>query len=259
MIIANLKGGLGNQLFQIAAGVAVAKQLNTDFAINYNLQHNCIQGFNPAKYKNTLYRNIPSTDHIPQSVYQEPHFHYSQIKCDKDCIIDGYFQSLKYFERYADEIRSLFCFPESSITRSIKVSNIAGDSVTGVHIRRGDYKTYSNIHYLQPKEYYNKAINLLSYNKIVVATDDWKTFYEEKLLSDFEDTHTIFSTGGCSEVDDLCILSNCNNIVMSNSSLAWWAAFLGKKKETVIAPSMWFGPDGPQDYYDIYKENWIII
>ena len=88
MIIANLKGGLGNQLFQIAAGVAVAKQLGTDFAINYNLRHNCIQGFNPSKYRDTLYKNIPSTDHIPQSVYQEPHFHYSQIKCDKDCIIE---------------------------------------------------------------------------------------------------------------------------------------------------------------------------
>ena len=37
MIINNLIGGLGNQLFQISAGYAHAKKIKTEFAINYNI------------------------------------------------------------------------------------------------------------------------------------------------------------------------------------------------------------------------------
>ena len=39
MIINNFLGGLGNQLFQIAAGYAHAKRMNSKFAINYRLNH----------------------------------------------------------------------------------------------------------------------------------------------------------------------------------------------------------------------------
>ena len=37
MIINDLIGGLGNQLFQISAGFAHAKNIKTDYAINYKI------------------------------------------------------------------------------------------------------------------------------------------------------------------------------------------------------------------------------
>ena len=56
MIINNICGGLGNQLFQIAACYSLAKNNNDTYAINYNLQHNLIQGNTKHKYKDNLYR-----------------------------------------------------------------------------------------------------------------------------------------------------------------------------------------------------------
>ena len=43
MIINNFMGGLGNQLFQIATGYAHAKKINSQYAINYNLNHICMR------------------------------------------------------------------------------------------------------------------------------------------------------------------------------------------------------------------------
>ena len=100
MVIPNLKGGLGNQLFQIAAAYALARDNNVDFAINYDLPHTCIQGFSPDRYKDTLYRDIPVTDRVPEYTYNEKHFRYEPIPYEEDMIMDGFFQSEKYFLKY---------------------------------------------------------------------------------------------------------------------------------------------------------------
>jgi hypothetical protein len=44
---------------------------------------------------------------------------------------------------------------------------------------------------------------------------------------------------------------------MSNSSFSWWGTYLSNDFESkVYAPDTWFGPSGPQDFHDIYEENW---
>ena len=108
MIASNIKGGLCNQMFQIAAGYAHAKRCGTFYGINYGLEHNCIQGHPPTKYKDTLYKNIMTINDVPDDVYHEPKFEYSPIPKKKDLLIDGYFQSEKYFADYRDEVKDLF-------------------------------------------------------------------------------------------------------------------------------------------------------
>ena len=63
MIINDLMGGLGNQLFQISAGFAHAKNIKTDYAINYKIGsiYNG-QGHPHMRYKDNLYKNIPETN-----------------------------------------------------------------------------------------------------------------------------------------------------------------------------------------------------
>ena len=149
MIVSNIKGGLCNQMFQIAAGYAHSKRCNTFFGINYNLPHNCIQGHPPTKYRDNLYKNIHTTDDVPERVYSEPKFEYSPIPKHKDLLIDGYFQSEKYFDDCKDEIKQLFTFPEDVVAKvDTKLSQI-NKKIIGVHIRRGDYKIYSTTHPLQ--------------------------------------------------------------------------------------------------------------
>jgi hypothetical protein len=119
MIVNSLCGGLGNQLFQIAAGFAHAGRINSDFAINYDLFLTVGQGYDSQRYKFTLYKNIPETirsDFIP---YKEPRYSHCPIINLDNLRLIGYFQSSKYFKGKEKEIKTLFHFPEPTV-RKIK-------------------------------------------------------------------------------------------------------------------------------------------
>ncbi len=259
MIVSNIKGGLCNQMFQIAAGYAHAQRCGTFFGINYDMQHNCIQGYPPTKYKDTLYKDILTTDGVPETVYHEPKFEYVPIpKTQKDMLIDGYFQSEKYFADYKDEVRDLFTFPDQIKEKVDNKFNSLNKKKIGVHVRRGDYKTFSTTHPPQPQDYYERALKKFSMEKMagdsifILCTDDIQSVNAE---FDLDKLGFVWSNAK-SELEDLYIMSQCDSIIMSNSSFAWWGAYLGKRKEKVITPGIWFGPDGPQDYHDVYLKWW---
>ena len=255
MIIPALKGGVGNQLFQIAAAFAHAKDVNTDFAINYNMQHCMIQGKVPSSYKDSLYKNISQTSYIPSKIFSEKGFAYSPIPQDDDLVIDGYFQSAKYFYKYENELKNLINFP-NAIKDKIdeKLSFFPGIKIM-LHIRRGDYINHSNIHNVIDIDWYAKILNSLetSNKKIFVCTDSPDIVFKE-IGSKFE---YIF-VNSKDELSDLYCLSRGDYIVGSNSTFSWWAAWLGNHKARFF-PKQWFGKDGPQDYDDIFHKDFTII
>ena len=61
------------------------------------------------------------------------------------------------------------------------------------------------------------------------------------------------------ELDDLYCLSQCDSVIMSNSTFSWWGAWLGKNKEKVIAPPLWFGRAGPRDLEDLIPDRWEVL
>ena len=259
MIIANLKGGLGNQLFQISTGIDLADRSCTEFCINYNLPHNLVQGNTAAKYKDTLYRDIIEARGMPSVRYAEPFFKYNEIVAKPDMIIDGYFQSEKYFPARRSQLIELFKFPESTVS---KVDTVIGKmknecTVVGVHIRRGDYKTYETTHPLQRPDYYNNAMNKIKDvhpdAKFVLCTDDFESVQSEFNMDDF------VYANSTDELMDMCVLSKCDHLIGCNSSFSWWSSYFNTNDGMHIFPSVWFGPDGPQDYEDIFRDNWILI
>ena len=268
IIIPNIKGGLGNQMFQIAAAKGHAIKHKALTAINYSNTGSCKHGNELLKYKSTFYSNIGITDVTPALKYTEPHFHFSEIPYNGSTTINGYFQSKKYFDHCEDIIRNLFYFTTADKATWQHLQNKSSVDMTNslaVHVRRGDYKLYPNIHPVQSEEYYKNAFTyfLDKSNKpscVIVCSDDWDSLLEDNMIGKVfaKKGIPVYITKGCSELQDLYIMSRCNNIIMSNSSFSWWGEFLGLQK-TTVAPKNWLGCEGPQDYHDIYNPKWQLI
>jgi hypothetical protein len=255
MIIPRLKGGLGNQLFTIAAGASKAKDLETEFAINYNaFPHAGGQGCAPTHFKDTLYKNIPSTTQVPSYVFHEQDWSYSPLPNNKDMVVDGYFQSGKHFKNNKEYIKNLFSFPENITNKINTAFTKIKNKKLGIHIRLGDYllPSYITTHYICTRNYYIEALNNFNIEEYtpIVVTDNKEDYY--KYIA-FEN---VVLSNSKSEIEDLYLLSQCDAIIMSNSSFSWWGVFMGKEKEVVYTPDRWFGQDGPKNYLDIYENNW---
>ena len=117
MIIPKLKGGLCNQMFQIAVAYAAAKRNNNKYGVDYGLEHLGGQGHPHLKYKDNFFKKIKQAKYDPDTfeTYEEPHFHYAPIPDKPNLLIDGYFQSDKYFSEYAQDITALFDFDNELI------------------------------------------------------------------------------------------------------------------------------------------------
>jgi len=258
MIINNFLGGLGNQLFQIAAGFSHASSIGSNFAINYDLGIGFGQGHNPQRYRNNIYSRIPQTSKNQFIPYQEPCFNFSPIpKIDDLCLV-GYYQSEKYFSSFGDEIKKLIFFPNDIKKKIDEKMRFSYKKKIGIHIRLGDYYDEKNkgvFAEIDIKNYISNAIEFFKDDDVefLIFSDDFVSLKSKFDVSIFNDLQN------SDEIEDLYSLSQCDGVVISNSSFSWWGAWLGKKKYKVIAPNRWFGPKGPKDYSDIYKKDWIKI
>lgn len=245
MIVSILKGGLGNMMFQIAAGKSLAIDLDTDFA--YTLDGwDCVTKYNINHFPNTIFKNLKSVkkEHITGSfsLHKENDFSYSKLPLKNDILLDGYFQSEKYFLHNKKQIQQIFDIPLKHFYKDY----------TFLHIRRKDYLLHSQVHQICPISYYEKALNNIDVDKCIVLSDDigWcKKNMQIKNL-EFSDSKT--------EIEDLSIMISCKNAVIANSTFSWWGAWLSNS-EKVVAPKTWFGPQGPKNWQDIYAHNWIAI
>jgi hypothetical protein len=244
MITSFIQGGLGNQMFQIAAGYSLALDLETDFYLHDGQHHLPLQGNRIESYKDNILKNIQFTDlsKAPFAPYRYDSIEYKEIPQRDNQALIGYFQSEKYFEHNKDAVKSLFSLPAKD-TEENSVS---------IHIRRGDYLKNPEYHLPLDDNYYREALKAIGdYSKVYVFTDsdlpqglNTDDFHIIKLATDY---------------DELALMSSCTHNIIANSTFSWWAAYLSKKQGKVIAPSKWFGPKGPSNWIDIYCKDWIVI
>lgn len=211
------KGQLGNQLFQISATIGLAKKYNYSYIFpqwqyeKYFNLHGCFS--NKIKYS---------------FIYNEPTFHYTEIKCRPNTSLEGYFQSPKYFNHCEGLIKEL-------LTPNIKTEEFPG--YASIHVRRTDYLKFADCHPPCSMEYYEKAMDEIGYSKFIVFSDDIKWCKEHFKGNNFE-----FSEGQ-HECVDLAMQMRCGANIIANSSFSWWAGYLNANPEKkVIAPKKWFGP-----------------
>lgn len=253
MITCYLQGGLGNQMFQIAAVTALAIE-NNDIAVFDKRNHNLpLQGRKADCYIDNVFRNINFSDSIKtMNFYKEEEFFYKKIPYRESLTVSGYFQSEKYFYSHEKQIRELFSPSEKTINYLLdKYPQIAKQGVTSIHVRRGDYLKFKDIHPPCSLKYYVEATKKFKNSDFFVFSDDpdWcqKVFKSEKF--------TIISEE--QDYNELYLMSMCKNNIIANSSFSWWAAWLNKNQnKTIIAPKQWFGPSAQMTCRDVIPEKW---
>lgn len=160
--------------------------------------------------------------------------------------LNGYLQDYKLFEKYEGCIRSQFVMKFPEIDMGGKVF---------IHFRAYSKEGVSHYHPEQTKEYYEQAVRQFEGKQFVVFSDDIERA-KKVLPSEF-----IFQKG--SEMWDFYIMTKCDGAIISNSTFAWWAAWLQNKK-TVI-PKNWFTKEAvqksPTTYNSngLYLPNWIAL
>lgn len=251
-----LAGGLGNQMFEIAAAASLAKDNNAVLVVN-NAEHILPnQGRNVNVYRKNIFNKILFDTKIKfNNYYNKETCDYSPIPYKENLKLNGHFQSFKYFDHNRLYIKNLF-LDQNTVDQLKLKYNIPNDA-TAIQVRRGDYHKFPDHHPLLTIDYYNKAIKKISTSKIYVFSDDidWcKSNFKFNVPIEYVKDE---------DYNELYLISLCKNIIISNSSFGWWGAYLNNRKDsTVIVPSTWFGTALIKQGFDIdsllFKE-WLRI
>lgn len=257
VISPTLAGGLGNQMFEIATAASLAKDNNAQLLINPSEHILPNQGRNINTYLDNVFNKIATDNNPPVKVtYSWDHVNYKPIPYQPNLKLGGHNQSFKYFDHNRKYIQNLFS-PTDSIKK--KISNIYGskvENVTAIQVRRGDYYKFPKHHPLLPIEYYNTAVKMSNSTEVWVFSDsiDWckENLHFDCPIQYIKDEDYI----------ELYVISLCKNVITSNSSFGWWAAYLKNTEGKIFAPTHWFGPDILNDGFnikDLIPDTWILI
>ena len=284
MIIVRLQGGLGNQMFQYAAGKALAAQLNVPFKLETitSLQkdkHRSIAleeletKFELASWKEVkefvrhpaLYRHPVGLLKGGNHIYREPHFHFDKnfFKINDPVFLDGFWQSPLYFESIENIIRKNFVVKPGFIHNVIeKGKELESTNSLAVHIRRGDFLNpkIAAYHGVLSAFYFEKAIALVKEKEpsatVYFFSDDID--WVKQNLARYKNAEFV-SSFTHSAIEDFYLMTKCRHNIIANSSFSWWPAWLNTNPgKIVVAPKKWFAVSSINTG-DLIPDNWIRI
>lgn len=289
MVIIELAGGLGNQMFQYAF-----------FLKMQHLGHPCKLYFDPSQY----IHNGPELHHVfgvpmPFAKSEEldelldkqnnilakirrkvrgrraanfwEHdkgyaFKPNILRQQKPVYLQGCWLSPKYFNDIADQVRNSFRFPDITDKGNMQVmENIRTSHCSvSVHARFGDYLSSATHLNLDYRQYLEKAITHLpdteNLDFFIFSDDPGKA---KNGIAHLENSnhkfHFVISNEKQDSWKDMALMSNCMHHIIANSTFSWWAAWLNPNpNKIVISPKDWFTNDFLNDN-DIVPDEWIKI
>jgi hypothetical protein len=246
------KGGLGNQMFQVAAAMVYSKVTGKKVV----LPHEFYNSHNPTKidYSSSVFKEFihrierPIDGTAVQLLLQqgftqhpgEPGFEdWTVHDCSGNILLHGYFQCYPPLAPYEDDIRKVYL---AGIGRPVKDLFPKRDRV-GIHVRRGDYLNppYSDVLYVQDISYYEMTLKNYSRDcEFWIFSDDVEWCRQQSVLLDLP--HKVFIEEP-HEIKALYLMSLCHGgFICANSSFSWWGAFLGAYavRAPVCVPTNWF-------------------
>lgn len=281
MIIVRMSGGLGNQLFQYATALQIAKKNNFPLLLDISsYTKSSIRKFSldelipsvsiiPKDYLNTLVepqniilKNISKLlnwKRIPKIVESVKGYNPQIANISFSCYLKGSFISFHYFDFVSDLLIESLVFNEDiKMAAYLSIKEYNGYNLVCVSIRRGDFLEYESLN-VCGKNFYNRCIesarNILSNPKFLFFSDDINWVRYNFISSDF----LYWDVQNYNLIMKLYAMTLCDHFIISNSSYSWWGAWLNKSNsKKVFCPSKVELDDSfPID--DYYPNFWIKI
>lgn len=293
MIVARLAGGLGNQMFQYAAGFALAHRNSDSFSLDTTAFHQGpgrgetlralgIEDFQisaPVLSKSDAYKRrnpygpvSKAFRFLRRKIFRQyfVDWHPDVMKRSGDVYLEGYFQSERYFESIPSLLRREFSLRESfsrTIEGLARDIEIGPGTPVSLHVRRGDYVSNSRnaaILDICTPDYYSRAVDhlasIVSDMRLVIFSDDI-----EWVLSNIPESRSALYLSSCLSdsgqtllpSQEMALMASCRHHIISNSTFSWWGAYLNPRAEKlVVAPSRW--TNGSEfDHKNILPPDWI--
>jgi hypothetical protein len=292
MVVVQLLGGLGNQMFQYALGRSLAISRGDRLSLYVGKLSSLFRiGSAPQPDERSYGLDVFDIDADITTIEKlqneranviwtltESGFGFfpevlSECRNHRNLGLIGWWQSEQYFLENAEHIRNDFTLKASynSPYPACLIAEIVQSDSVCVHVRRTDILKAENTTGPLELEYYARAIETMrertQVSRAFVFSDDIAWCKGQLSLS----LPTTFVSSEAPDqlhaADDLHLMSLCKHFVIANSTYSWWAAWLGKAAEkVVIAPRRWFRNEDPSfngDSYltsaDLVPSTWLRI
>lgn len=274
MIITRIRWGLGNQLFQYAAGQAAS--------LRYGCPHYLdLRFYNTDKHRDyglgkfNISANVAPNDALPPSRETEPLRYavwkylgtnpryvndmnfvrglnivprFAEHKFAGNAYMTGLWFSEYFFHDFTSEVRKELTLKDELSARGKEVLNQINSRVSvSLHVRRGDFaqnKAVKKRFGVCSVNYYTSAIDCLTSKLreefcLFVFSDDLRWARENiRFRGEMQ-----FVDAASNRVphEDLILMAACEHHIISNSTFAWWGAWLGANpKKLVVCPEKWY-------------------
>lgn len=287
MITCDLRGGLGNQLFEIFATISYAIKTSIPFKF-LNIKSmgggTCTERYT---FWETFFSNLKpfliESLIQPIHVIKENGFPYNALPVhemvNRNIVLYGYFQSYKYFQQNFTSICRLIGLDKMKKILLEKLQTIYGENIKHIineketismHFRIGDYKNVPDFHPILNYEYYHQSLNKI---KSIYPNDTFTIYYfcEEEDIRDvstkisilkinFPNYSFIRGDNTLADWEQMLFMSCCHHNIIANSSFSWWSAYFNNKSDKIVCyPSVWFGEKANIDTRDLCPPEWIKI
>jgi hypothetical protein len=293
VVIVRLTHGLGNQLFQYAAGLCLAVHHGTDLRLDitalkevrkdqpFRLNSFCIdeklassediaafpgaQGDLVGRARYTIERIFNPYYRCSTFIERGFTFDPNLFRSQKDVYLFGYWQSEKYFSGIRGTLlKKLELRGEMSLESQRIAKMISETRAISVHVRRGDYANNPatrKFHGTCSREYYENCASLIKEripDACFFVFSDEPDWARQNLNIGDKITY-ITSNVPSRPHEDLKLMSMCEGHIIANSTFSWWGAWLNRNpNKIVLAPRKWFN-EAPNDTRDLIPDGWIRI
>lgn len=278
MVTVVLRGGLGNQMFQYAAGLNLAAKKRKALLLDTTLLNDRFPRRQITFYKFNLdiFDLEPSFTALSRISEKVP---VPGLWAGLDILkigaarafggadlLFGFYQNESYFKESEELVREAFTFKYPLAGEAAEIAGkIQAVNSISLHIRRGDYVNFKNNEKIFGKmdvAYYERAMAYVAERvknpHFFIFSDDIE-WCKKNITSRLPLDYLLPSSAGPNNSFHFRLMSLCRHHVIANSTFSWWAAWLDRNPDKiVIAPRQW-QMIPPLDAGGIVPATWVRI